>query len=142
MIRVRFFPAEERRPTSRAWVLARCAGCGLRRFLEPPGSALPRMHGAGAGAARWIEERDDPVAALREARDRLAPGCPLDLEAADAGSLAARLLGGAWPGWAPGRQRVVFDRRTLRRALAAAGLTSGRIERGWGGVLRVRAWAA
>lgn len=78
-----------------------------------------------------IEHVRDPVGLLRACADRLAPGGRLALVTPDASSVAARLLRRRW--WHYRLAHVgYFDRRSLERALARAGLHSESWRRaGW-----------
>jgi SAM-dependent methyltransferase len=69
-----------------------------------------------------LEHLPDPVAALRQAREWLAPGGRIVIETQDVASVAARLLGRRWHHYKHVEHLVHFDRATLERALTDAGL--------------------
>lgn len=130
--RVRFMPAGEPPATM---ILSRCDGCGLHGFRPPTDvpdfrpEPAPPAAGPLAHLHARLEECADPVAALRDAAAGLAPGGAILVTVADSASLGARLLGGAWAGWEPGRQRWVFDATTLRAAIERAGLAAAYVRR-------------
>ncbi len=68
-----------------------------------------------------LEHLLDPVAALRRFRAALAPDGLLVLCVPDFGGAWARLSGARWPFVTPKEHLHYFTRRTLRRALEAAG---------------------
>lgn len=109
-------------------LLSRCDGCGLRACHAPTDvpDTRPQPESPGSGGMiryhHLLESFVNPVAELQRAAGRLAAGGAILVTAEDAGSFGARLLGGAWPGWEPVRQRWVFDAPTLRRAIERAGL--------------------
>lgn len=78
-----------------------------------------------------VEHVEDPVGLLRQAASLLAPGGVLLVVTPDVSSVAARLMGRRW--W---HYRIAhigyFNRKTLRTALACAGLNVRRVWRpGW-----------
>ena len=70
----------------------------------------------------YIEHTLDPVADLRRACGLLRPGGVLAASTGAAGSVVARLSGRRWHLLTPRHHNFFFDRRTLERALAEAGL--------------------
>jgi 2-polyprenyl-3-methyl-5-hydroxy-6-metoxy-1,4-benzoquinol methylase len=87
--------------------------------------ALPaEMQGHFDVVTAWdfIEHVPDPLGALAAMRGVLRPGGLAFLSTPDAGSLAGRALGRHWHYIDPVQHIVLFDRRTLGRALESAGL--------------------
>lgn len=70
-----------------------------------------------------LEHLPDPVAALRQARARLAPGGTLLVETQDVEAPLARLLGRRWHHYKHAEHLVHFSRKTLTAALRAADLS-------------------
>ena len=70
-----------------------------------------------------IEHLVDPVAALRRLREWLVPAGLLALTVPDFGGLWARGSGARWPFVTPKEHLHYFTRRTLARALRAAGFS-------------------
>ncbi len=96
------------------------------RGLEVIAGAFP--HPALAGQTfdvvamnDFLEHLTDPVGALRVVRSLLAPGGVVFISTPDVGALMARLTGARWLHLKPNEHLVYFDRRTIRRALEAAG---------------------
>jgi 2-polyprenyl-3-methyl-5-hydroxy-6-metoxy-1,4-benzoquinol methylase len=69
-----------------------------------------------------LEHLSDPVGALRQARQLLAPGGRLILETQNVNSRAAKVLGRRWHHYKHAEHLVHFEPRTLEYALEAAGL--------------------
>ena len=76
-----------------------------------------------------LEHVVDPVAALRRFRGWLRPEGLLALTVPDFGGLWARVSGKRWPFVTPTEHLHYFTRRTLARALAAAGFSPPRFAR-------------
>ncbi len=70
-----------------------------------------------------LEHLPDPVAALKSARTRLAPGGRLVVETQNIASPSARLLGRRWQHFKHDEHLVHFNPQTLHRAFNLAGLT-------------------
>ena len=87
-----------------------------------------------------LEHLPDPLAALRRARDLLAPGGRLAVETQDVKSLAARLLGRRWHHYKHAEHLLHFHRGTLRRALRASGFEPLSMRAGPGGKFVSRAF--
>jgi len=68
-----------------------------------------------------LEHMPDPALALRNARERLAPGGVALIETWDAGSLVARAMRSHWQQVTPPSVVHLFDRPTLRRLLNRVG---------------------
>ena len=117
--RERFFPLEAERPTARVVILARCRGCGLRRYFWPDERRVTAV-------VPGLEGSEQPVKFLAGERAHQAGGGPAELTVTN-GSLwhwAAVLMGTEDPRTGP-RRLWLFDRRTLRRAVRAAGWRAG-----------------
>ncbi|MBV8304973.1 MAG: class I SAM-dependent methyltransferase [Acidimicrobiia bacterium] len=67
-----------------------------------------------------VEHLADPRAELAATHCLLEPGGTLHLSTVDAGSWAARVMGGHWP-WLMDMHLYYFDRRTITRLLEEAG---------------------
>jgi len=87
-----------------------------------------------------LEHVPDPLAALRAARELLAPGGRLVIETQDVKSLAARLLGRRWHHFKYAEHLVHFHRGTLRRALEMSGFEPLSMRAGPGGKYVSRAF--
>lgn len=74
-----------------------------------------------------IEHVPDPVATLRQCRDRLAPDGSLICVTPNSGGLGAQSFGASWLHWDPPRHLNVFDPETLERAIRDAGLEVERV---------------
>ncbi len=116
-------------------ILSRCDGCGLHGFRPRTDDAdarpVPDRPAVGE-TVRWDQSLEaclDPVAELQRSGAHLRPGSAILITVADAGSPGARWLGGAWPGWEPGRQRWIFDAPALRAAIERAGLAAAYVRR-------------
>ncbi|HIC89843.1 MAG TPA: class I SAM-dependent methyltransferase [Anaerolineae bacterium] len=86
-------------------------------------AAWPVRAGSFHVVTMWhvLEHLPDPVAALKRARQALTPGGLLLLEAPNADSLVAQVLGCYWFHHDLPRHLVAFNPATLRRALTEAG---------------------
>ena len=68
-----------------------------------------------------LEHLPDPIAALRRARELLAPQARLVIETQNIKALAARVLGRRWTHFKHEEHLLHFSRATLRKALQSAG---------------------
>jgi 2-polyprenyl-3-methyl-5-hydroxy-6-metoxy-1,4-benzoquinol methylase len=69
-----------------------------------------------------LEHMPDPVAALAEARELLAPGGKLLIETQNVDSLAAKVLGRRWQHYKHAEHIYHFNPSTIERVLSEAGL--------------------
>jgi SAM-dependent methyltransferase len=71
-----------------------------------------------------IEHLNDPVATLKECFARLNPGGFIWIETPSIDALGLKRFGSAWRGLEPPRHLVLFNRQSLREALAGAGFSA------------------
>ncbi|MCC6848505.1 MAG: class I SAM-dependent methyltransferase [Deltaproteobacteria bacterium] len=96
------------------------------RGLDVIGGAFPHpaLRGETFDAVAmndFLEHLADPLGALRTVRSLLAPDGVVFISTPDVGAAMARLTGVRWLHLKPNEHLVYFDRRTIRRALDAAG---------------------
>ncbi len=93
------------------------------------GLAAPFADASFDAVSLWdvLEHLPDPHAAMAEVSRILAPGGTLVLSTGDVGSWAARLSGARWHLYTLPEHLFFFSRESLRRLLAAHGLTVVRV---------------
>ena len=103
---------------------ARAAVAEHGMVAAPTVAALGLAAGSVAAVTFFqvLEHLPDPVAALREAADLLAPGGTLLIETWDRHSLIARAMKARWQQATPPSVLWLFDEGDLRRMCALAGL--------------------
>lgn len=117
------YRAEGLEADAQAVAAARARGLAVRAG-SMPGASLEREAYEQITLNHVIEHLHDPLAALRELHDALAPGGRIWIQTPNLDACGHAEFGPDWRGLEPPRHLVLFNARALRTALARAGFAA------------------